>query len=239
MGIYQISTLQALAMGYTRSVVTVEELLKHGDTGLGTFEDVAGEMIVVDGVCYQAMADGSVRKARIETGIPFAAVAESDHDNVFEVSNISTIDQLSELLTLKIEEGFGLNGMHVARVDGHFSTVSARSAYPYRSQHIDLKTILSETQRSFVFEDIDGTLVCIYFPDYMDGINLPGWHIHFISSDRSVGGHVFDLEMVSGEIQLTRLDKIEIQLPNTPAFDTYSLTKASENDIAEIEQGKA
>ncbi len=58
--IYQVSTLQALALGYTRSVVTVEQLLEHGDTGLGTFQDVDGEMIVVDGVCYQAKQDGGI-----------------------------------------------------------------------------------------------------------------------------------------------------------------------------------
>ena len=59
MKIYQISTLQALALGYTRAVATVEELLKHGDIGLGTFEDVNGEMIVVDGGCYRATEDGT------------------------------------------------------------------------------------------------------------------------------------------------------------------------------------
>ena len=46
---YQVSTLNALLLGYTRKVVTVQDLLANGDTGLGTFENVDGEMIVVDG----------------------------------------------------------------------------------------------------------------------------------------------------------------------------------------------
>lgn len=37
---YQVSTLQALALGFSKSVITVDELLEHGDFGLGTFEDV-------------------------------------------------------------------------------------------------------------------------------------------------------------------------------------------------------
>ena len=45
--IYQVSTLQALAMGYTRAVVSVGDFLKHGDIGLGTFENVDGEMILL------------------------------------------------------------------------------------------------------------------------------------------------------------------------------------------------
>ena len=46
---YQVSTLQALAMGHTKSVIDVAELKKHGNTGLGTYEGVNGEMIVADG----------------------------------------------------------------------------------------------------------------------------------------------------------------------------------------------
>ena len=70
--IYQVSTLQALALGYTRQVVTVRALLEQGDTGLGTFENVDGEMIVLDGVCYQAKQDGSVVTAEDTAGVPFA-----------------------------------------------------------------------------------------------------------------------------------------------------------------------
>ena len=70
--IYQVSTLQALALGYSRPVVTVQELLKHGDTGLGTFENVDGEMIILDGVCYQAKPDGSTIRTEESAGVPFA-----------------------------------------------------------------------------------------------------------------------------------------------------------------------
>ena len=48
--IYQASTIGALSLGYTKAVTTVKELLSHGTVGLGTFEDVNGEMIIDDGV---------------------------------------------------------------------------------------------------------------------------------------------------------------------------------------------
>ena len=70
--IYQVSTLQALALGYSRPVVTVQELLEHGDTGLGTFENVDGEMILIDGQCYRALEDGEVVVAEPTMGVPFA-----------------------------------------------------------------------------------------------------------------------------------------------------------------------
>ena len=238
MKIYQISTLQALALGYSRSVVTVKELLEHGDLGLGTFEDVNGEMIVVDGECFRATEDGTVWKADPDMGVPFASVAKSGSFPCFEIDTIADIDKLKEVLTIKIEEDFGLNSMHIARIDGEFHRVCARSESAYRSQHVDLKDILAKTQRDFMFEEIAGTLVCIYYPDYMDGINAPGWHVHFLSKDHSKGGHVFDLDITQGTVQITKINHIEIQLPTEPAFDTYSLKEASGNDIKKVEQGK-
>jgi len=237
MKIFQISTLQALALGYSRAVVTVSELLKHGDIGLGTFEDVNGEMIVADGECWRATEDGTVWKAEPDMGVPFASVAKAGYSVDFEIEGIEDIGKLKELLTLKIEEDFGLNSMHIVRIDGEFDRVCARSESAYRSHHVDLKDILSKTQRDFMFENIAGTLVGIYYPDYMDGINAPGWHVHFLSEDRTKGGHVFDLEIARGRIRLAKINKIEIQLPNEPAFDTYSLKEASGSDIKKVEQG--
>ena len=235
---YQISTLQALALGYTRSVVRTDELLSHGNTGLGTFEDVNGEMIVIYRHCYQAAEKGSVTEMPLDTGVPFASVANLQGDRVFTLSEIPDIEHLKMELNLKIEEDFGLNSMHIAKIEGDFERVDARSESAYRSHHVELKDILGKTQKSFCFEQIRGTMVCIYYPDYMDGINAPGWHLHFISEDRKWGGHVFDLQMRRGEVFLDKISRIEIQLPSEPAFDTYSLKEASQKDIKEVEQSK-
>ena len=236
--IYQASTLQALALGYTRPVVTVGELLEHGDTGLGTFENVDGEMIVVDGVCYQAKQDGSIVPASEETGVPFAVSGFVKDGRKFEIEELTDIESIKQELTLRIEEDFGLNSIHIARIDGWFESVHARAGAPYRSQHVTLKNILSKTQKDFCFERLYGTLVCVYYPDYMDGINAAGWHLHFISQDRTLGGHVFQVSIRSGECLLQKMDRIEIQLPREAAFDTYSLKQASRDEIAEVELGK-
>jgi acetolactate decarboxylase len=235
---YQVSTLQALALGYSRAVVTVGELLEHGDIGLGTFEDVNGEMIVVDGRCFRATEDGSVTEAPAEMGVPFAAVSRTTGARCLEVAGVDGVDALKTWLDLRVEEGFGLNSMHIVRIDGRFPLVRARSESAYRSQHISLKEILSTTQKDFHFEDVTGTLVCVYFPDYMDGINAPGWHFHFLSEDKTRGGHVFELVMEQGKVRLAKINRIEIQLPREAAFDTYSLKNASEDEIKQVEQGK-
>ena len=277
---YQVSTLQALALGYFKEVVTVEELLRHGDIGLGTFEDLDGEMIVVDGRCYQAFSDGSVSETPADHGVPFAAVGflggESETaagvpgdmpvvavgcsgneanaavdflgvrpdaavgflggESETDLGPVENEEALKVLLDNKIEEAFGLNSIHVARIDGEFELVDARSADVHPSQHVELKEVLGRTQKNFRFENIDGSLICVYYPDYMDGINASGWHFHFISGDRRRGGHVFGVKIRSGRLRISRMDSLEIQLPTDPAFDTYALKEASQQDIKEVEQ---
>ena len=180
---YQVSTLQALALGYSRAVVSAGELLEKGDCGLGTFTGVDGEMIVMDGQCFRADQDGHVSVVAPEMGIPFAAVATLHGEHAFGLGEMGDIEALRAELTERIEGHFGLNSMHVARIDGDFEMVDARSESPYHSHHVTLKEILGKNQRAFVFDDVRGSLVGVYFPDYMDGINMPGWHLHFLSAE--------------------------------------------------------
>ena len=232
---YQVSTLQALALGYTRAVIDVGELLLHGDTGLGTFEDVNGEMILMDGHCYRADQDGHITGVPPETGVPFAAVAGLTGEQQFALADMPDIEAVRTELTRKIEERFGLNSMHVVRIDGLFDMIDARSEAPYRSHHVSLKEMLGKTQKAFVFENIRGSLVGVYFPDYMDGINMPGWHLHFLSEDRSKGGHVFDVRLREGTAKVDKITNIEINLPKEAAFDTYSLKQDLQAEIKSVE----
>ncbi len=236
--IFQVSTLQALALGYSRAVINVGELMRHGDIGLGTFEDVNGEMIVVDGHCYRADEKGDVSEADGEIGVPFSSVTFFKEDRSCEIGGAGSIEKLKGLLDLRIEENYGLNSMHIVRIDGSFRRVSARSESGYRAHHVTLKDALSETQKDFFFDDINGTLVCVYYPDYMDSINASGWHLHFISEDRKKGGHVFDVSMERGTAYFDKITNIELTLPHEPAFDTYALKGASKDEIKSVEQGK-
>lgn len=232
---YQVSTLQALALGYSRAVINVEELLQEGNTGLGTFEDVNGEMIVMDGQCYRADQNGNVTVVSAETGVPFAAVANLYGNQQFPLRDIPDIASIRAELTRKIEENFGLNSMHIVKIEGVFEMVDARSEAPYRSQHVTLKEVLGQTQKSFLFENIRGSLVGVYFPDYMDGINMPGWHLHFLSEDQSKGGHVFDASIRAGTAKVDKITNIMINLPKEAAFDTYSLKQDLQKEIKSIE----
>ena len=235
---YQVSTLQALALEYTKSVVDVEGLKIHGDTGLGTFEGVDGEMIMLEGHCYRAKENGEVEEAPDDMGVPFASVCNYRNGKSFELGEILSLEDLVKHLNNVIEEDFGLNSMHMVKIDGEFSKVDARSETGYYAIHVPLKDMLAKTQKSFELGETKGTLVCVYYPDYMDGINAAGWHFHYVSEDRQKGGHVFEIKMLKGAGTVNKINRIEIQLPMEPGFDTYALKGASKDDIKEVEQGK-
>ncbi|HAG03903.1 MAG TPA: alpha-acetolactate decarboxylase [Lachnospiraceae bacterium] len=236
---YQVSTLQALALGYTREVIKVSKLLEHGDTGLGTFTNVDGEMIVLDGKCLRAKGDGSVEECSPDMGIPFASVGKLVEDYVYEIENVESFKELGEFMTLKIDENFGLNSIHIVRIDGVFKKIYARSeSGAYASHHVELKNLLADTQTSFMFENVKGSIVGVYYPDYMDGINASGWHFHFASDDRKSGGHVYELIMEKGRVVLSKFSSLEIDLPTDIRFDTYALKSVSKDDIKSVEQKK-
>ena len=236
---YQVSTLQALALGFSKSVITVGELLQNGNTGLGTFEDVDGEMIVLDGKCYRAQNNGDIVMAEYERGVPFAAVCNFQSNRTEELGKMDTIENLKQWLTLRVEEDFGLNSMYAVRIDGDFAKIDARSESGTVAHHLTLKDALSVTQKAFIFENLKGSLVCVYYPDYMDGINAAGWHLHFISEDKKHGGHVFDVSVNQGKADFCRITSLEIRIPDSPAFDTYALKGASKDEIKSVEQGKS
>ena len=110
---YQVSTLQALALGYSRAVISVGELLQEGNTGLGTFEDVNGEMIVMDGRCFRADQDGQVTEITHETGVPFAAVAKLYGEQEFMLKDMPDITSVRQELTRNFLSEDRSKGGHV------------------------------------------------------------------------------------------------------------------------------
>ena len=72
--LYQVSLLQGLTNGDYYGSVPVTELKQHGDTGIGTFNKLNGELIMLDGGVYRAAGDGSVEAVSDEETIPFSIV---------------------------------------------------------------------------------------------------------------------------------------------------------------------
>lgn len=194
--LYQVSTLQALMEGRYDGVATAQDLSAHGNIGLGTFQALEGELIMVHGTIFQVLVDGTVREAPHSAPLPFACAAELDFSA--DGSSLGALHH-SELET-------HINQMHpdehlpvVIYVTGTFSRVTLRSVAMQERPFRPLSEAIKE-QALFEYDLLDGELVGFRMPPFWNGVNVPGFHFHFISSDREAGGHVLDITVESGRL---------------------------------------
>ncbi len=234
--LFQVSTLNALMLGSYDGVITADELLQNGDTGLGTFDTLDGEMIVLSGTVYQAKADGSVAKPEGDIKIPFAAVTHFESDISIKLENIGDIEALKTALTQAVSND-NKNIFYMATVSGDFDLVHVRSVSAQSKPYKPLSEV-TESQKEYEYKDISGTLVALYCPDYVSGINLSGWHIHFISSDGTKGGHVLDAAFTSAEVQLDITGAYKLVLPDTSEFASLELAADMQSATAKAEGKK-
>ncbi len=222
--IYQVALLQSLVQGYYDGIITVGELKEHGDTGIGTFEGVNGEMIVLDGVVYQALADGSIAIPSDEETVPFSNVTFFDEDETLELSGISDMAGLQDALNAVVKEK-GNNLFYMVRISGTFPNIKVRSEYKQEKPYRMLDEALASDQTEFDYENAEGTIVGLFCPDYMGGLNNAGWHFHYISQDLTRGGHVLKVSIDDAVARIDITDGFEMVLPKETGFQEMDLAK--------------
>lgn len=231
---FQVSLLQGLTLGDYHGSVSVKELKRKGDIGLGTFDGLDGEMIMLDGSVYKAKGDGTVELADDSETIPFCGITFFDDDESWTVENIESYDKLLAILNKKVEEN-GVNRFYAARITGRFSQMNVRSEYAQEEPYKPLAQVLEKDQTFYDYSDIDGTIVAMYCPPYMSDLNATGWHLHFISDDKAKGGHVLGLQIEKADISLDLTDNFEMKLPDNDTFSDFDLTIDQSEDIKKVE----
>lgn len=234
--IFQVSLLQGLTLGDYYGSVSVSELKQRGDIGIGTFDALNGELIMVDGKVYRAAGDGSVEEVPDDETVPFANVTFLDADETLSLSGISDYNALcAELDELVAKRGE--NRFYVIRIDGTFGEMNVRSEYAQEEPYEPLVDVLKHDQTFFDYTDIEGTVVGLYCPPYMSDLNAVGWHLHFISKDKTRGGHVLGLSFEEATIIWDNTDGFEMRLPQNEMFNGFDLTVDQSEDIEDIETG--
>ena len=232
--LYQVSLLQGLTFGDYHGSITVEELKKHGDTGIGTFNGLNGELVMVDGEVYRVAGDGSVEVVPDGETIPFSNVTFMDADETKELKDIPDYEALCNELNKLVEEK-GKNRFYVIRIDGKFAQANVRSVNAQDEPYEPLVDVLEYDQTFFDYEDIDGTIVGVYCPPYMSDLNAVGWHLHFISKDREKGGHVLGINIADAVLSFDETAGFQMQVPQNDMFDGFDLTIDQTEDIKKVE----
>lgn len=232
--IYQVALLQSLAQGHFDGIATVGELKAHGDTGIGTFEGVNGEMIVLDGVVYQAIWDGSVVIPEDSETIPFCNVTFFEPDIVVSLSDVPDMASLQEQLNTVTDEN-GANLFYMVKITGEFSTIKVRSEYKQEKPYRELDVALAADQTEYDHENIRGTMVGLYCPSFMGGLNSVGWHFHFITEDLTRGGHVLQVSIGSAEAALDATPGFTLALTDDADFQSMDLSRDMDEAIHRAE----
>ena len=233
--LYQASTLNALMLGQYDGVITAKEFLSYGDTGLGTVDKLNGEMIILDGEAYQIKGDGTVHPVSEDETIPFGVVGRLDASA--EVRVDTPIESISELEVLLDEKSGKLdhpNRIYMIRLDGTFSYMKARSVPAQEKPYPPLGEVTAN-QNEFEFKEVEGTIIGVYFPDFLSDLNMHGWHMHFVSDDRTKGGHLLEASVTSGILYVDPMNRFNLLMPDNSDFAESSLGTDMRDEIQEVE----
>jgi acetolactate decarboxylase len=211
----------------------VGTLREHGDLGLGTFEHLDGEMVIVDGQCFHVRSDGSVRACDDEVLSPFAVITRLAPEAAVTLAQCPDRSHLtSRCDALRPSDNF----FFALRVDGYFADAHTR-AMCRTDEGVPLVQAAA-VQPGFELHDVSGTLIGFWTPEYAKTLNVPGYHLHFVSDDRQSGGHLLQCRGAHLRLQIQREGDDRIALPETEEFFTADLRRDPAAALAKAEGEK-
>jgi acetolactate decarboxylase len=233
--VVQVSIIQALLKGIYDSDTTFKQLKQFGDFGFGTLNGLDGEMIALEGQFYQAQADGSVHLVTDSMKTPYATVHFFQTDQEITLTeSIQSYEQLQSRLDQYLPSR---NRPYGLKITGTFDYLKVRSVPKQNKPYPPVVEVVTH-QPVFEWKKITGTLVGYWFPDYMDKLNVPGYHLHFISADKQQGGHLLDCRLSTATIDLDWIDSVKLLIPQNAEFQQANLTTYSKTDLEKVENNK-
>jgi acetolactate decarboxylase len=230
--LFQASTIGALLDGAYEGDLSFAELAEHGDLGLGTLNGLDGEMIALDGRFYRADVDGAVGEVEPTARTPFAVVTRFEPTVEARLGgpldHVQLLAQLDELIPA------GAASCAI-RLDGRFDLVRARSVPRQEPPYRPLTEVVPE-QHVFELAEVEGTMLGFRFPDHVEGIEVSGYHLHFISADHSRGGHVLASRSSGLRARLDPSSELHVELPPQVNLADPDLAAATHAAVAAIER---
>lgn len=204
--LFQASSLDSLLKGSYEGKMTVHDLLDHGDFGLGALQYMDGELVCLDAVCYRITVDGMAHKLYPESQIAFATAVFFQSDKTSVVDKQYNFTELQKYLD---DDYIEKNNIFAIKINGFFSDITTRSIPKQDKLYVPLSDVVANQTLSH-FSNVKGTLVGFYIPDYMKEINVAKYHFHFVTDDREFGGHLIDMSMANGTIQISKINEVHI-----------------------------
>jgi acetolactate decarboxylase len=217
--VWQLSPFALLLRGNFNGVVTAGEARTHGDLGVGAADSLDGELAVVNGGFYQFMAGGRVQRPAPSLLLPFAIMTEWEGgERILLPRGLEFTAPLQPDIDRQLPT---TNAFYALRLSGRWRTVAART---FKKQKEPYGPITPEAADTFTFSDTraHGVMVGFREPSFVDSLSVANYHLHFLSEDRTYGGHV------RGFIA----DSVVLEYSLRPYFTVYTPPrKASGNPV--------
>ncbi|MEA1935787.1 MAG: acetolactate decarboxylase [Thermodesulfobacteriota bacterium] len=230
--LFQTSTINALLEGIYDGETTYGELKQHGDFGLGTFNGLDGEMVGLDGKFYQVKADGIAYPVSDSAKTPFAVVTFFKTDKTVLLEKAEDYSQLKQYLDYSLPTK---NIFYAIKIEGVFKYIKTRSVPGQTKPYPPLVDVV-KNQTTFEFHNVKGTIVGFRCPVYVKGINVPGYHLHFITKNKKAGGHILECQMRNVNIEVDYASKFFMVLPEHSEFYKVDLSKEKETELEKVEK---
>lgn len=232
--VYQISTSTALVDGVYQGCVDVGTIKGHGDFGLGTFDSLNGEGIMLDGHIYQALSNGDVIEPPNSATAPFWVSTEFEADRELTLEQVLTWDDLCQ----KLDKHLNSDNLFVAiRIDGIFEEINYRVVCR-TNPGVDLVSATNH-QAEFTFDNVTGTLMGFWSPSYVRTLNIPGYHLHLLTDDHKHGGHVHGIRARNIRVRMMDASNLVMALPETPQFLKADLSHDPSEALGKAEGAKS
>jgi acetolactate decarboxylase len=230
--LFQTSTISALAAGVYNGNITFKELKKRGDFGIGTVNTLDGEMIGLNGTFYQIKSNGVTSVISDSMTSPFATVTFFKPQKLINIQEKINYQQFQQSL----DKGLSTkNYIYAIRIQGNFPYLKVRSVPKQTPPYPPLVEAV-KAQSVFELRNVNGTIVGFRTPSYMQGVNVNGYHLHFITTDRKAGGHILDGEFQNAKVEVSTISNIEINLPKTAEFGQADLGDGRAAEVDRIER---
>jgi acetolactate decarboxylase len=212
-----------------RSVGTIRG---EGNFGIGTFNALDGELIALDGVVYKAQVTGEVSVPADAELVPFVSLCSFSPSSILEIEGAKEIKALEAVIQQQIDDD---NAVYAVKITGDFDSILLRSVVRQEKPYKPLVDVVRE-QSVYGKAAISGTLVGYLSPSMLGKVTVAGLHVHFLSSDLKLGGHVLNVSSVKPvRCELMKLMNVDVHLLEKSTKDTTGL-HVSELDIQSVER---
>ncbi|MFC4218946.1 acetolactate decarboxylase [Flagellimonas marina] len=201
---------------------TYKALLEHGDFGLAAAHKIDGEVTILDGKIYQTKANGKTSELKLKDRTPLAFVSDLSVDLTWTIDKTFTKETLEKHLKNRLKK---TDYIYAIKISGTFNTLKTRTYRPVLSQSYPEFSEVVKNQQLFKIHNVIGSIVGFFVPPSLKGVNVPGFHFHFLSEDKKHGGHVLDLEIDKALVEVGELKGYVVHFSEHQNFQTMDANK--------------